>query len=293
MQSDPQIDNDEIFDEGKWNALYRRRQEQRVAASVKYFREHEIEPIVFKGWAVGRYYPLSLSRTASDTDIAVSGEDYQRSVALASAPEGRRLIIDVHDEFRNLDTIPWSSIFDRCDLISAEDIMVRVPCLEDHIRIVSVHWLLDGGAYKKKLWDMYYMVSERTGSFDWELCLDAAGPVRRRWVECAIGLAQKYLGLDLTDTPISNAADRLPDWLVRTVEREWLSDHRLEPLHAHVNSPSKLLRQIGYRVPPNPIHATVAMNGEIDSNGRYFYQISDFLSRIPSAILRSVKRIRK
>ena len=97
---------------------------------------------------------------------------------------------------------------------------------------------------------------------------------------CAIGLAHKYLGLDLDDTPIKEEAINLPKWLTNRVEKEWKSNTRLIPLKSVRSDFKKLVPQIWKRLPPNPITATIDCEGDFDAKTTIFYQVRDILKRI-------------
>jgi len=112
--------------------------------------------------------------------------------------------------------------------------------------------------------------------------LNAAGQTRRKWIVCVIGLAVKYLELNIEDTPLAKEAAHIPRWLIKAVEKEWQSDVKLRPLRYFLHDRKELWRQIKKRIPPNPIQATVDMNGEFNNRPRIFYQIGDiFLRLIP------------
>ena len=288
----PETDGDDggLFDESRWSVIYRKHQEIQVAQAFRLFRSNGIEPVVFKGFALAPYYPSGKARTASDVDLAVSGKDYEPTLELARGVAERKLFIDVHRELRHLDTIPWNVLFARSRLVAADGEEVRVLAPEDHLRVVCVHWLNDGGEYRERLWDIYYLVANRPADFDWDVCLGSVSPVRRRWIECAVGLAAKYLGLDLKGTPLEGAADRLPRWLTRTIEREWASDLRLEPLQALVNEPRRFLKQLRKRIPPNPIQATIECEGSFDAPTRLGYQALSFGRRVAPSVERLLKR---
>jgi hypothetical protein len=138
---------------------------------------------------------------------------------------------------------------------------------------------MDGGARKDRLWDIYYAVKNRRVSFDWDRCLRVVGERRRKWTVVTIGLAHKYLGLTLEDTPIAGEAKDIPKWLINSLEAEWGSDVRLTPIGHNLRDGKMLLKQIIKRIPPNPIQATVDMEGAFDNRPRIFYQIGDTVYR--------------
>ena len=278
-------------DAEKWNILQRAVEEMSVKTAFGIFRSHGIEPVLIKGWAAGRSYPIDRFRTSSDIDLAVSEDDYDRAIKLARSDESKGLILDIHRELRHLDTVSWNEIVGRSELVDIGDVKVRVPSDEDHLRILCVHWLTDGGWFRDRLWDIYYAMENRPDDFDWELCLSAVSPNRRRWVTCTIGLAHRYLGLNIDELPFRNEAANLPRWLVKAVEKEWASGVRLLPLQDFVNKPADLVRQIRKRLPPNPISATVDVEGSFDSRFRIHYQLGSMLKRLGPSVPRLWQQI--
>jgi hypothetical protein len=274
------IQQSEITDETRWNLLYRKAQELKVLRAFTLFREHLIEPILIKGVAAARFYPESRPRVSVDMDFAVSTNDFESASAVAKSVASSGLAIDLHCELRHLDTVDWDDLFENSRLLQVDGGTLRVLRPEDHLRVLVVHWLTDGGSSKDRLWDIYFMIENRPRDFDWERFLNSVGPVRRRWLTCSIGLAHRYLGLDLDDTPIEDEARDLPVWLIKAVEREWASDTPYWPLELCLNDPGMFLKQMRKRVPPNPIWATVSMEGSFDARSRVFYQIGNTIKRI-------------
>jgi len=267
----------EINDELRWNLLQKKAQEVRVAQAFQLFRKNGVEPILIKGFAAARNYPDSRVRLSLDIDFAVAAGDFEKARVIET-PEG--VGIDVHRELRGLDTLGWTNLFENSQLIEIDGCSVRVPRAEDHLRVLCVHWLTDGGSNKDRLWDIYYAIESRGADFDWGRFLDVVSPVRRRWLVATAGLAHRYLGLDLSGTPIENEALDLPVWLIKTVEREWASGTPERPMETTVYDPGVFLMQLRKRLRPNPIRATVEMEGSFDARTRVFYQIGNFLSRI-------------
>jgi hypothetical protein len=228
-----------------------------------------------------------------DTEVCVAPNDYRQAEKILTSAEGGELLVDLHEGLRRLDTLEWSDLFENTKLVRLQETDVRVLRPEDHLRILCVHWLNDGGAYRERLWDIFYAVENRPADFDWDRCLNAVGRKRRKWIVCAIGLAQKYLELDLTDMPIAAEAEKIPKWVVETIEKEWADENRLERLQDYISEPKEFFRQLKKRFPPNAIQATVEINGEFDDKPRIFYQLGNMFLRIKPSLQRFIKtRIR-
>jgi hypothetical protein len=270
----------EMTDDLRWGLLKKRTQEVRVLRAFRLFRENGIEPILIKGLAASAYYPPNVPRLAVDIDLAVPSADYEAGVRIALENSSEGLAIDLHRELRHLDVVPWPDLFEHSELINIGNDVIRVLCREDHLRVLCVHWLTDGGSSKERLWDIYYGVENRPANFNWSRFLDMADDRRRRWLLCTLGITQNYLDLDLSGTPAEKASSGLPRWFTETVEREWSSEMRQMPLETTLHSPRMFLQQIGKRLRPNPIAATVQMNGSFDARTRVHYRIGNILSRI-------------
>ena len=249
-------------------------------------RAAQIEPILIKGWVISQSYPEDHSREFVDVDICVNPLQYQKAKDILEKNVVNFMPVDLHKGLRHLDSASWEDLFDNSRLIQIEENSIRVLRPEDHLRVLCTHWLNDGGANKERLWDIYYAVKNRPYDFDWERCLNIVGKKRRKWIICTLGLAHKYLGLDLTDTPIAKESTEIPKWIINTVEHEWESKIKLKPLEICLQNKKELFEQIKKRFPPNPIQATVELEGEFDNTPRIFYQVGDIFYRIPSSLRR-------
>ncbi len=270
----------------RWNLLQKKAQEIRIGQAFSLFRSHGIEPVLIKGWAIGRLYPPTKPRISVDIDIAVSAADYGAAERIAKSSDDLNLALDLHRELRHLDTLKWQDLFDNSQMIDVDGVQVRVLCPEDHLRVLCVHWLTDGGEFKERLWDIVYLIENRTPDFDWDRCLNVVSQTRRRWILCTIGLAHRYLDLDLTGTPIANEVLDLPAWLANEIEREWASDIRLIPVEMWHWNAKLLFQQVRKRFPPGPIIATVQMEGSFDSKTRIFYRFGNIFQRIAASYRR-------
>ena len=272
-----------------WNLLKRKVQEHRVLRIFEIFREQSIEPVLIKGFAAGVNYPDERLREFIDVDLAVSGADFERAEQLCKSPVLDGFAVDLHRELRHLDTMSWVDLVENSRVVRVVDGgSYRVLRAEDHLRVLCVHWLNDGGISKDRLWDIYYLISNRGDDFDWDRALNSVGPKRRRWLICTLGLAHRYLGLDLGGTPIEHEANEIPDWLIKSVEKEWAGGEKLIPLWLLTKDPKQLLRQMFQRLNPNPIRATVEMEGSFDARTRLFYKIGNFSQRLLPSLKRNI-----
>lgn len=288
----PEILSNSTEDAYRWGLLQKRSQRATAASVVGVFRKNGIEPILIKGIAVARYYPEDQWRKFTDVDLAVPAADFERAKEVKLIAASGFQPIDLHNELRHLDTVPWADLFENSFVENIEGTDIRFLREEDHLRVVCVHWLTDGGAHKHRLWDIYWSVQNRSAGFDWDRCLTSVASNRRKWVVYAIGLANKYFGLNLDGLPFADEASDLPAWLIRSLEREWRSDTRLQPLHLFKRDPLGLLKQIAKRVPPNAIQATIDMEGSLDASTRIHYQLGDILKRSAQSIGRALRPTR-
>lgn len=271
------MDND-----SRWRSLYTKKLEFEIVEAFRFFRKSSVEPILIKGWAAARNYPTQVTRYYTDVDLAVSSADFDLSRKLL-AETGSNIAVDLHRELRHLDTKAWSEIFRDSREVDLNGFPVRIPSAEDHLRILAVHWLNDGGANKDRLLDIYHAVENRPADFDWDLCLNSVSDIRRKWIITAIGLAHKYFDLKIDGFPFAAEAKMLPHWLITAIENEWRSGVRMRSLHTCLNDPKELFRQIKKRIPPNALQATIEMDGRFDESPRLPYQIRSMLNRtIPS-----------
>jgi Uncharacterised nucleotidyltransferase len=283
--------------ETAWFALHSKIQEEKIKKAFEIFRANEIEPILIKGWAAARFYPSKTDRIYADIDLCVAPESFPKAEALAESRDVQKLNVDLHCGLRHLDTVAWENLYENAKLVKMTDTdtntKIRILRPEDHLRVLCVHWLTDGGEYKEKLLDIFYAVENRPDGFDWERCLEIVGEKRRRWIVCTIGLAKKYFGLSLKNTPIEKEAEDLPEWLISTVEREWKSNIRIKPLNTCLGDRKQFFEQILKRIPPNAIQATILMEGSFDRRTRIFYQFGNFFARIMPSFKRLKTALQK
>lgn len=275
-------------DELRWYLLRKKHVERQIVCAFEAFRNAGVEPILIKGWAAARNYPDDKPRFFGDIDLAVASDDFERVLPLTETKDSGASGVDLHRELRHLDTVDWEYLRSRSVLVDIEGTGIRVLAPEDHLRVLCVHWLTNGGEDRERLWDIFYAVANRPPDFDWSLCLDVVSDHRRGWIIATIGLAHRYLGLSIVDLPFSKEALRLPRWLTNCLEREWKRRERLQPLHTALTDRRALLKQIRKRIPPNPILATIECEAPIDDSSRVVYQIRDTFKRLGPSLRRVV-----
>jgi Uncharacterised nucleotidyltransferase len=270
--------------DSRWQLLYVKKLEVEIVEAFNLLRSGGVEPVLIKGWAAARNYPDPGSRFFTDVDLAVSEQDFAKAKQLLGSKAGERIGIDLHQELRHLDNKPWNKIFKDSQEVDLAGTRIRIPSDEDHLRILAVHWLTDGGANKARLWDIFYAVQNRPSGFDWDRCLNSVSEVRQQWIIATIGLAHKYLDLEIDDFPFADRAKELPTWLISALEKEWKSGVPLKSLHTCLNDPKEFFAQVKKRLPPNPIEATIEMEGSFDNKSRLKYQFGSILKRIRPSI---------
>ncbi len=285
------MENEEFIWESRLQKLQFVRCELLIGELFGCLKEDNLDPILIKGYAIARLYDNPADRISVDVDLCVDPKDYEEAKRLLLSPRYDRFNVDVHEGFRHLDSLKFQDIFAKTRLITVgqNQTEIRIPADEDHLRILVVHWLTDGGAYFEKLKDIYYLIKNRAEDFDWNRALGLVSKTRRRWVICVIALTHNHFGLRIDDLPIYEEIideNAVPSWVTKCLEREWKSDVHLQPLHWNLFDVTILWRQIRKRFPPNAIQATVLCNGDFDSKPRIYYQILCVIKRIPPSLAR-------
>ena len=273
-------------DDDRWLLLEAKRHQVALIKTLTLFTNSLLDPITFKGWAIARYYPAGKVRQYNDIDLAVAAEDFEKSDELRHSDELKHCRIDLHKELRDLDTVPWQTVFARTRLIKIEETDIRVLCPEDHLRVLCSHWLMDGGEFKHRLWDIYYLIDATRETFDWEICLGDISANRREWIECVVGLTHKYFDLNIDDLPFAERVRDLPKWLTDAVETEWNSGVPQRPIMTTLNDREEFVKQFKKRIKPNPLRAVVDMDGSFYKPKLFRYRIGSFVKRGSAMIKR-------
>lgn len=270
----------------RWRDLRFRFHLENIKKAFIFLRSKQIEPILIKGWAAGRFYPVPAHRYSTDVDLAVSPSLFQETSMLLDGDSERAWGVDLHCGFRHLDTLDWNDLHANSQLIDLEGVDVRVLRPEDHLRVIIVHWLNDGGAHRKKLEDVVHILNANRAHFDWERCLDTVSGIRRTWILKTIGVAARYAGLNLESMPFRDEIEDIPKWFITALEKEWNSGTSLRPLHTVLGNRKELWSQIRKRIPPNAIQASIEVEAPFDDRSRVRYQIQNILRRLSPSLLR-------
>lgn len=259
--------------------------ETRIERIFQYLDGENLSPILIKGWAAAQNYPSPYLRRFVDIDLMFAPEVFDRAkYVIKDLPDAPYL--DLHCGARHLDEHDFKDLFNNSIQRTLGKTPVRILSAEDHLRIMCVHWLNDGGADRERLQDIYWALENRPPDFNWEHLTASQKSVRRRWIICAIGAACRFLDFRLESTPISEELDNLPGWFIKALETEWNSEVRLQPLSYVKNDRRALWQQIKKRLPPNPIQATIEMDGDLDGSWRYWYQLKSIFPRLKPYIRR-------
>ena len=133
---------------------------------------------------------------------------------------GRVGVIDLQLDLARFRLEPLAEVFERSRQVEVAGRKLRIPCPEDHLRLLCLHFLEHGGCRPVWLCDVAAMLEAETDGFDWKLCL-GDDPVTTHWICIVIALAHKLLGAKLGSMPEKYRETKLPTWLVPTVLRQW------------------------------------------------------------------------
>jgi hypothetical protein len=170
-----------------------------------------IEPLIFKGWAVARHYAATYLRPFGDLDMWVRPQCHRAAAEILRAhslpgplPEpdnfpvdcglsGKVMTIDLHADLERHGVTQSAAIelYQRSQPVKLGRATVRVPAMEDHLRIVAIHFLAHGAWRPLWLCDVAAMVEDLPPDFDWDLCL-GRDPRVARWGPPVVGGIREF-----------------------------------------------------------------------------------------------------
>lgn len=271
------------------------RHERDIKTIFTLLRSNNIEPILIKGWSIARLYPEKGMRPYDDTDLVVRRDQFSSAQTIIREQKLTEFDVDLHCELEEYAIDSEGDFFETSHLVRLGDVDVRVPALEDSLRISCVHFLRHGAFRPLWLCDVALAVESRPADFDWDRCLGSNKRVGD-WIACTIGLAHQLLGAHIDDTPVKDRAENLPRWLVPNVLKQWekpfAKDHGVgrhrASMASYLRNPSGLVGDLLRRW-PNGIEATVYVRGPFNELPRFPFQIGECIGRA----MRFVGRVSK
>ena len=245
-----------------------------------------VEPVLVKGWAVARLYPEEGMRPYGDIDLCFLPDQYEKAMSILNNPTCRKYSVDDHDGFSKLDDQNTHEIISHTKPERIGNATFRVLGPEDQLRMLCTHLLRHAAWRPLWLCDVAVAVESRPVLFDWRRCL-GADERQADWVASAIGLAHLLLGARVDDTPVSERAEHLPDWLTNRVMRNWDEPfpENYPPLSyvprmaTYLRHPRGVVSALRKRW-PDPIEATIRLRGAFNESPRLPFQIAITLRRI-------------
>ena len=259
--------------------------EEKIEKVFRLLRENQLEAVLAKGWATAGLYGTRALRPFGDIDICVRPDQFKLAEEVLSAPEAADCWVDLHQSFSEIADRTFAQLFARSTLVGLGKEKIRILGLEDQLAHSSIH-LLKHGAWRP-LWlcDVGVAIESLPATFSWETCL-GQNTTRAGWVMCAIGLAKQLLGADTKDLP-ENVNTHVPPWLIENVLKQWEKPFAINqppmshpvPMTSLLRHPSQLPHGLRQRW-PNPILATISVNGEFNNLPRLPYQLANCFSRV-------------
>jgi hypothetical protein len=259
--------------------------EQKVQTVFRVLQKAGVDAILAKGWAAAGMYADRALRPFGDIDICV--RPYQAKLArdVLTSPEAAECWVDLHTGFSEINERSFDDLLSRSTSIQLAQAEVRTLGLEDHVALLATHFLKHGGWRPLWLCDIGAALEFVPPTFDWKLCL-GSNPTKARWISCAFGLAELLLGARVPASASFSRTD-LPPWLVMNVRKAWANPYaRFQPPMSHpmpvrelIKHPSRWIEGLRERW-PNPIIATVSVNGEFNNRPRLPYQMANCFYRI-------------
>lgn len=275
------------------HALQSAMHERGIEKALTHLRSAGVEPILVKGWAIGRLYPEVGLRPYGDLDLCVEPGQYQSARTALKESDGKSYQVDLHQGFKTLDERSWAELRSRSLLATCVDVELRVLSPEDHLRVLCFHFLREGAWRPLWLCDIALAIETRGADFDWEL-FSGRNDRRRKWFACAIALADQLLGASMAGVPEELRAVRLPNWVLPSVLKEWvaqsMSHRHTTPMSGVWRTPAQTLKWQSLRSHwPNPIEATIGMNCSFNEMPRLPVQIGNCAVRTIRLLRRTAR----
>lgn len=267
--------------------------EHEVERVFRLLADAGLDALLVKGWAAARAYPAQGLRPSGDVDVCVHPSQLARAAEVLKDADAW---VDLHAGFGEDEQRDFDELYERAQSFRLGAAAVRVPCAEDHLRLLCLHMLRHGAWRPLWLCDVAAALEARPHDFDWTR-FKGRDARRARWVACALGLAGELLGARVGETPLAQESQRLPRWLVPAVLAEWqrpfatahgTARHRA-PMASYLRRPAGALRDLRNRW-PSPVAATVRVGGPFNGLPRLPFQLGHGLARAAHFLARELKK---
>jgi hypothetical protein len=260
-------------------ALNAAQHERQVVEAISILRAAGLEPLLLKGWAVGRLYAESGLRPSGDIDLYLPR--IQRLAAEnALRAEGQYWADFQHEEIERCG-MGFERLYDCSESVQLNGFVIRILGPEDQLRFLCLHFLKHGAWRPVWLCDIAARLESLPIGFDWDRCL---GESKRdaSWIAYSVILAKRLLGADLRNAPLSRWESKLPEWLPESVLEQWSHPYPANLpsflIQMEVSSWKNAIRASAQRW-PNPIQAIVDAGGYFDRWPPISFQLRNCLKR--------------
>ena len=100
--------------------------EREIVDVFNALRSSGVEPILLKGWAIGRAYPESGLRPSGDIDLYVSPDQYARARAVLGGRQSCYSVDLDHDTITRFSELTFEDLYLRSQLVNFDDTEIRV-----------------------------------------------------------------------------------------------------------------------------------------------------------------------
>lgn len=266
--------------------------ERQLAETVSHLRDHGIEPILAKGWALGRLYPEPGLRPYGDLDLLVFPHQTQKARTALTAPGAPLAPVELHTGFPMLADRCLDRLFERSRMVGLGGVSIRILGAEDQLRLATLHGLNHGLCRPVWLCDVAAALESIPPDFDWGYAM-RGDPWLSRGVGCSIRLVRGLLDVDLerAGVPERWKEGALPSWVLPATLRAFGASRHYMDLpdpSELVLDPRALLTAARLRW-SNPLEVTWRRRAPWNNRPRLPYQVLDYLLR-GGGFLRRVPR---
>jgi len=267
----------------RYHTLKVRLLEHQLREVVSHLRDNGIEPILAKGWALGRLYPEPGLRPYGDLDLLVFPHQEKRAREVLSSPGAPMAPVELHTHFPMLADRCLDRLFEHSRLVSLEGVTIRTLGAEDQLRLVTLHGLNHGLCRPLWLCDVAAALESIPEEFDWQYAMWG-----ERWlsegVRCSLGLAGCLLELDLAGVGVPDPwrDGPLPSWLVPAALRAFgAGSHYMDqPDPGELLYRPRALLNVARLRWANPLEATYRRQAPWSDRPRLPYQAVDYVLRV-------------